>query len=149
MGEKLFFRGHVISARQIGARTSIARFARRCLARCRRAAAPRAKRAARLLPPCFQRENGPQRQAMLVRVRVLGWVRVMVEFGTSSAFRGWVRVRVLGYGFGVSGRNLSHVETKIYSILGAFCLRQNAQRAALRAAGQATSGKQKLKSKVT
>ena len=30
---------------------------------------------------------------------------------------------------------LSHVET------GAFCLRQNAQRAALRAAGQATSGK--------
>ena len=25
----------------------------------------------------------------------------MVEFGTSSAFRGWVRVRVLGYGFGV------------------------------------------------
>ena len=33
---------------------------------------------------------------------------------------------------------LSHVETKIY---GAFCLRQNAQRAALRAAGQATSGK--------
>ena len=36
---------------------------------------------------------------------------------------------------------LSHVETKIYSILGAFCLRQNAQRAALRAAGQATSGK--------
>ena len=34
---------------------------------------------------------------------------------------------------------LSHVETKIYSILrpsGAFCLRQNAQRAALRAAGQ-------------
>ena len=38
-------------------------------------------------------------------------------------------------------RNLSHVETKIYS--GAFCLRQNAQRAALRAAGQATSGKKK------
>ena len=28
----------------------------------------------------------------------------MVEFGTSSAFRGWVRVRVLGYGFGVRGR---------------------------------------------
>ena len=24
----------------------------------------------------------------------------MVELGTSSAFRGWVRVRVLGYGFG-------------------------------------------------
>ena len=38
---------------------------------------------------------------------------------------------------------MSHIETKIYSILdsGAFCLRQNAQRAALRAAGQATSGK--------
>ena len=33
---------------------------------------------------------------------------------------------------------LSHVETKIYS--GAFCLQQNAQRAALRAAGQGTSG---------
>ena len=31
-------------------------------------------------------------------------VRVMVEFETSSAFRGWVRVRVLGYGFGVRGR---------------------------------------------
>ena len=57
---------------------------------------------------------------------------------------------------------LSHVETKIYSIFGAplgrqrgsssplehpsgaFCLRQNAQRAALRAAGQATSGKSNL-----
>ena len=25
----------------------------------------------------------------------------MVEFGTSSTFRGWVRVRVLGYGSGV------------------------------------------------
>ena len=36
---------------------------------------------------------------------------------------------------------LFHIETKIYSILGAFCLRQKAQRAALRAAGQATSGK--------
>ena len=33
----------------------------------------------------------------------------MVEFGTSSAFRGWVRVnrvRVLGYGFGVRGRKV-------------------------------------------
>ena len=28
----------------------------------------------------------------------------MVEFGTSSAFRGWVRV--LGYGFGVRGRKV-------------------------------------------
>ena len=26
----------------------------------------------------------------------------VVEFGTSSAFRGWVRVRVLGYCFGVT-----------------------------------------------
>ena len=30
----------------------------------------------------------------------------MVEFETSSAFRGWVRVRVLGYGFGVRGRKV-------------------------------------------
>ena len=30
---------------------------------------------------------------------------VMVEFGT-SAFRGWVRVRVLGYGFRVRGRKV-------------------------------------------
>ena len=30
----------------------------------------------------------------------------MVEFGTSSAFRRWVRVRVLGYGFGVRGRKV-------------------------------------------
>ena len=44
---------------------------------------------------------------MLVRVRVWEyWVRVMVEFGTSSAFRGWVRVRVLCYGFGVRGRKV-------------------------------------------
>ena len=28
----------------------------------------------------------------------------MVEFGTSSTIRGWVRVRVLGYGSGVRGR---------------------------------------------
>ena len=41
---------------------------------------------------------------LLVRVRVWGWVRVMVKFGTSSAFRGWVRV--LGYGFGVKGRKV-------------------------------------------
>ena len=43
---------------------------------------------------------------LLVWVSVWGWVRVMVEFGTSSAFRGWVRVRVLGYGFGVRGRKV-------------------------------------------
>ena len=30
----------------------------------------------------------------------------MVEFGTSSTFRGWVRVRVLGYGSGVRGRKV-------------------------------------------
>ena len=30
----------------------------------------------------------------------------MVEFRTSSAFRGWVRVKVLGYGFGVRGRKV-------------------------------------------
>ena len=30
----------------------------------------------------------------------------MVEFGTSSAFRGWVRVRVFGYGFGVREKNV-------------------------------------------
>ena len=43
---------------------------------------------------------------LLVTVRVRGWVRVMVEFGTSSASRGWVGVRVLGYGFGVRGRKV-------------------------------------------
>ena len=40
----------------------------------------------------------------------------MVEFGTSSAFRGWVRFRVLGYyGFGVRGsraEKLSHVTAR-------------------------------------
>ena len=30
----------------------------------------------------------------------------MVEFGTSSIFREWVRVRVLGYGSGVRGRKV-------------------------------------------
>ena len=30
----------------------------------------------------------------LVRVSVWGWVRVIVEFRTPSAFRGWVRVTV-------------------------------------------------------
>ena len=39
---------------------------------------------------------------LLVRVRVWGWVGVMVKFGTSSAFRGWVTVRVLGDGFQVT-----------------------------------------------
>ena len=30
----------------------------------------------------------------------------MVEFGTFSTFRGWVRVRVLGYGSGVRDRKV-------------------------------------------
>ena len=42
---------------------------------------------------------------------------VEIEFWTSSAFRGWVRVRVLGYGFGVRNKNvivnlLSHVTAR-------------------------------------
>ena len=49
---------------------------------------------------------------LLVSIRVWGWVRVMVEFGTSSAFRGWVRVRVLGYGIGVGAEKLSHVTAR-------------------------------------
>ena len=54
---------------------------------------------------------------MLVRVRVWGWVRVMVEFGTSSAFRGWVRVKVLGYGFGVRGRKVKSRDCALASDL--------------------------------
>ena len=50
-----------------------------------------------------------------VRVRVSGWVRVMVEFGTSSAFRGWVRV--LGYGSGVSGRKVKSRDCALASDL--------------------------------
>ena len=52
---------------------------------------------------------------LLVTVRVWGWVRVMVEFGTSSAFRGWVRVR--GYGFGVRGRKLKSRDCALASDL--------------------------------
>ena len=39
-----------------------------------------------------------------VGVRVWEWFMVIVDFRTSSAFtfRGWVRVGVLGYGFGVT-----------------------------------------------
>ena len=60
---------------------------------------------------------------LLVRVRVWGWVRVMVEFGTSSAFRGWVRVRVLGYGFGVRGRKLKSRDCALASdLVRARCL---------------------------
>ena len=43
----------------------------------------------------------------------------MVEFGTSrsSAFRGWVRVRVLGYGFGVRGRKVTSRDCALASDL--------------------------------
>ena len=54
---------------------------------------------------------------MLVRVSVWGWVRVMVEFGTSSAFRAWVKVRVLGYGFGVRGRKVKSRDCALASDL--------------------------------
>ena len=54
----------------------------------------------------------------VIRVWVWGWVRVMVEFRTSSAFRGWVRVRVL----------LPDVAWPAArsAALWAFCRRQNA-----------------------
>ena len=39
----------------------------------------------------------------------------MVEFGTSSAFRGWVRV--LGYGFGVRGRKVKSRDCALASDL--------------------------------
>ena len=54
---------------------------------------------------------------LLVRVRVWGWVRVMVEFRTSSTFRGWVRVMVLGYGFGVRGRKVKSRDCALASDL--------------------------------
>ena len=56
---------------------------------------------------------------LLVRVRVWGWVRVMVELGTSSTFRGWVRVRVLGYtyGSGVRGRKVKSRDCALASDL--------------------------------
>ena len=41
----------------------------------------------------------------------------MVEFGTFSAFRGWVRVRVLGYGFGVRGRKVKSRDCALASDL--------------------------------
>ena len=50
-----------------------------------------------------------------IRVRVWGWVWVMVEFGTSSAFRGWVRD--LGYGFGVRGRKVMSRDCSLASDL--------------------------------
>ena len=41
----------------------------------------------------------------------------MVEFGTSSTFRGWVRVRVLGYGSGVRGRKVKSRDCALASDL--------------------------------
>ena len=41
----------------------------------------------------------------------------MVEFGTSSAFRGWARIRVLGYGFGVRGRKVKSRDCALASDL--------------------------------
>ena len=41
----------------------------------------------------------------------------MVEFGTSSTFRGWVRVMVLGYGSGVRGRKVKSRDCALASDL--------------------------------
>ena len=41
----------------------------------------------------------------------------MVEFGTSSAFRGLVMVRVLGYGFGVRGRKVKSRDSALASAI--------------------------------
>ena len=41
----------------------------------------------------------------------------MVEFGTFSTFRGWVRVRVLGYGSGVRGRKVKSRDCALASDL--------------------------------
>ena len=41
----------------------------------------------------------------------------MAESGTSSAFRGWVRVRVSGYGFGVRGRKVKSRDCALASDL--------------------------------
>ena len=49
----------------------------------------------------------------------------MVEFGTSSAFRGWVRVRVLGYGFGVRGRKVKSCDRALASELVKACIEFN------------------------
>ena len=54
-------------------------------------------------------------------VRVWGCVRVIVEFGTSSTFRGWVRVRVLGYGSGVRGRKVKSRDCALASDLVRAC----------------------------
>ena len=44
-------------------------------------------------------------------------VEVELEVGTSSAFRGWVKVRVLGYGFGVRGRKVKSRDCALASDL--------------------------------
>ena len=59
----------------------------------------------------------------------------MVEFGTSSAFRGWVRVRVLGYGFGVRGRKVKSRDCALASDL---------VRADSKNSGRASPGNQKV-----
>ena len=41
----------------------------------------------------------------------------MVELRTSSTFRGWVRVRVLGYGSGVRGRKVKSRDCALASDL--------------------------------
>ena len=41
----------------------------------------------------------------------------MVESGTSSDFRGWVRVRGLGYGFGVRGKKVKSRDCALASDL--------------------------------
>ena len=41
----------------------------------------------------------------------------MVKFGTSSALRGWVRVRFLGYGSGVRGRKVKSRDCALASDL--------------------------------
>ena len=45
----------------------------------------------------------------------------MVEFGISSAIRGWVRVRVLGYGSGVRGRKVKSCYCVLASDLVRAC----------------------------
>ena len=47
----------------------------------------------------------------------------MVEFGTSSAFRGWVKVRVLSWGFGVWGKKVKSRDCALASVLVRAVLR--------------------------
>ena len=71
--------------------TTVGCIARRCLARCRRAAAPRAKRAARLLPP--HSEIGPQRQAKVVSLHDLKIFDVIVTGMRGSSSPLYVSLR--------------------------------------------------------